>query len=132
MSLSTSKTFIKGSQRDQFMYYRDNGIRTYHDLRTATVQLKNVHIVPVVVGALGSDTRKLVDQVTKLKMQTHLLQKTTLLGRTRVLQKVMDMDKKRRNPWDPSSLSDYINFKREWSKSSQRIYKDKLNKRFNK
>ena len=47
--------------------------------------IKNVEVVPVVVGALGSVTKKLGKWIEKLgiRVRIGLLQKTTLLGMAR-------------------------------------------------
>ena len=54
--------------------------------------ITNVDVVPVVVGALGSVTKKLGKWIEKLgiRVRIGLLQKTTLLGMARILRKVLD------------------------------------------
>ena len=54
--------------------------------------VKNVEVVPVVVGVLGSVTKKLGQWIKKLgiRVRIGLLQKTTLLGTTRMLRRVLD------------------------------------------
>ena len=49
-------------------------------------------VVPVVVGALRSVTKKLGQWIEKLRIRVRigLLQKTTLLGTARILRKVLD------------------------------------------
>ena len=56
-------------------------------------QLKSVKVVPIVVGALGSVSKKLQDHVGELDVEISnaLLQKTALLGTARILRKVLDM-----------------------------------------
>ena len=56
-------------------------------------KLRTVQIVPVVVGALGSVTKRLRDFIKKLDItiQTRFLQKTALLGTARILRKVLDI-----------------------------------------
>ena len=53
--------------------------------------MKNVIVVPVIIGALGSITKKLDEWLEKLDItvNTALLQKTTLLGTARILRKVL-------------------------------------------
>ena len=56
-------------------------------------KLRTVQIVPVVVGALGSVTKRLREFLKKLNItiQTRFLQKTALLGTARILRKVLDI-----------------------------------------
>ena len=51
-----------------------------------------ISVIPVVVGALGSITKKLNEWLEKLELAVNivLLQKTTLLGTARILRKVLE------------------------------------------
>ena len=56
------------------------------------LNIRSIKVIPVVVGALGSTSRKLKKFIEKLGVviSTALLQKTVLLGTTRILRKVLD------------------------------------------
>ena len=53
---------------------------------------RNVVVLPVIVGALGSITKKLGEWIRKLdiSLAIGLLQKTAILGTARILRKVLD------------------------------------------
>ena len=56
-------------------------------------KLKEVDVVPVVIGALGTVTKKFkkwIDQL-ELKLTVEELQKPCLLGTARILRKVLDL-----------------------------------------
>ena len=54
--------------------------------------VKNIDMVPVVVGVLGNVTKKLGQWIKKLGMRVRigLLQKTMLSGTARILRRVLD------------------------------------------
>ena len=54
--------------------------------------IRSIKAIPVVVGALGSTSKKLKKYVEELGdvINTALLQKTALLGAARILRKVLD------------------------------------------
>ena len=54
--------------------------------------MRSVIVVPVVIGALGSITKKLNEWLEELELTVNivLLQKTTLLGTARILRKVLE------------------------------------------
>ena len=54
--------------------------------------MRSVIVVPVIVGALGSITKKLDEWLEKLDITVNiaLLQKTTLLGTARILREVLE------------------------------------------
>ena len=56
-------------------------------------KLKMVEVVPVVIGSLGSVTKGFDRWIEKLGIPLNggVMQKTTLLGITRVLRKVLEM-----------------------------------------
>ena len=71
-------------------------IEKYQELEREIKRLwkqRKVQIVPVVVGALGSVTKRLRELVKKLEitLQTRFLLKTALLGTARILRKVLDI-----------------------------------------
>ena len=55
-------------------------------------EMRKVRVVPIVVGALGSISKKLQEHVKELDVEVSnaLLQKTALLGTARILRKVLD------------------------------------------
>ena len=70
-------------------------VEKYQDLKREIKRiwnLRNVIVVPVIVGALGSITKKLGEWIKKLDISIaiELLQKTTILGTARILRKVLD------------------------------------------
>ena len=71
-------------------------VEKYQDLKREIKRIwnfRNVIVVPVIVGALGSITEKLGEWIEKLNISTaiELLQKTTtILGTARILRKVLD------------------------------------------
>ena len=56
-------------------------------------QLKNVKVVPVVIGALGSVTKELDNWMEKLELPSNVgaIQKTALLGKARILRRVLEL-----------------------------------------
>ena len=68
-------------------------IEKYQDLTWEIRLMWSVKIIPVVVGALGSVTKKLGQWIEKLgiRVRIGLLQKTTPLGTARILRKVIDL-----------------------------------------
>ncbi len=67
----------------------------YQDLKREIKRIWNMRsviVVPVIVGALGSVTKKLDEWLEKLDItiNTAILQKTTLLGTARILRKVLE------------------------------------------
>ena len=67
----------------------------YQDLKREVKRIWNMRsviVVPVVIGALGSITKKLNEWLEKLELAVNivLLQKTTLLGTARILRKVLE------------------------------------------
>ena len=57
--------------------------------------VKNVEVIPVIVGVLGSVMKKLRQWIKKLgiRVRIGLLQKTTLLGTARMMRRVLDSPK---------------------------------------
>ena len=55
-------------------------------------KIRSIKVIPVVVGALGSISKKLKNCIKELGVviSTILLQKTALLGTARILTKVLD------------------------------------------
>ena len=71
-------------------------VEKYQDLRRETGrlwQLRKVHVVPVVVGALGSVTKEFDRWMEKLGVPVDVgaVQKTALLGTARILRMVLEM-----------------------------------------
>ena len=71
-------------------------LNNYEDLKYEIAriwQMKKVDVIPVVIGALGTVTRKFDKWVKKLELDcpVELLQKACLLGSARVIRKVLDM-----------------------------------------
>ena len=56
-------------------------------------QLKNVKVVPVVIGALGSVTKDFDNWMEKLEVPSNVgpIQKTALLGTARILRRVLEL-----------------------------------------
>ena len=54
--------------------------------------IRSIKVIPVVVGALGSTSKKLKNCIEELGVviSTALLQKTALIGTTHILRKVLD------------------------------------------
>ena len=54
--------------------------------------IRSIKVIPVVVGALGSTSKKLKNYIEEMGfvVSTALLQKTALLGTARILRKVLD------------------------------------------
>ena len=70
-------------------------INKYDELRVEVKKLwemKDVRVIPIVVGALGSISKNLQEYVNKLEVEisSALLQKTALLGTARILRNVLD------------------------------------------
>ena len=70
-------------------------VEKYQDMKREIKRIWNmwsVIVVPVIVGALRSITKKLDEWLEKLDFIVNipLLQKTTLLGTTRISRKVLD------------------------------------------
>ena len=70
-------------------------IERYQELKREIKRMWNIRIIkvtPVVVGALGSKSKKLKNCTEELGvvLSTALLQKTALLGTARILRKVLD------------------------------------------
>ena len=70
-------------------------VEKYQDLKREIAKIwkmKEVKVVPIVVGALGSVSRSLGKWIDKLgiKIKTEFLQKTALLGTARILRKVLE------------------------------------------
>ena len=70
-------------------------IERYQELKREIKRMWNIRsikVIPVVVEALGSTSRKLKKFIEELGVviSTALLQKTALLGTTRILRKVLD------------------------------------------
>ena len=66
--------------------------------------IRSIKVIPVVVGALGSTSKKLKNCIEELGVviSTALLQKTALIGTTHILRKVLDCR--------------YVLWKRSWKK----------------
>ena len=56
--------------------------------------MKNIDIIPIIVGALGSITTELGKRIEQLNIEIAIekLQKTTLLGTARILRKVLEIE----------------------------------------
>ena len=56
-------------------------------------KMKKVEVIPVIIGALGTITKKLKGWLEKIgvEIRTELLQKSALLGTARIIRKVMEM-----------------------------------------
>ena len=70
-------------------------IERYQELKREIKRMWNIRIIkvtPVIVGALGSKSKKLKNCTEELGvvLSTALLQKTALLGTARILRKVLD------------------------------------------
>ena len=70
-------------------------LRNNQDLKREVKRIWNMRsviVVPVVIGALGSITKKLNEWLEKLELTVNivLLQKTTLLETARILRKVLE------------------------------------------
>ena len=70
-------------------------VEKYQDMKREIKEmwnLRNVVVVLVILGALGSITKKLGEWIKKLDISLGigLLQKTTILGTARILRKVLD------------------------------------------
>ena len=69
--------------------------KKYQNLKREILRLcnlKKIDVIPVVLGAFGSVVKnfeKYADQI-KIKVDLHTIQKTTLLGTTRILIKVLE------------------------------------------
>ena len=69
--------------------------KKYQNLKREILRLcslKKIDVIPVVLGAFGSIAKnfeKYADQI-KIKVDLHTIQKTTLLGTTRILIKVLE------------------------------------------
>ena len=73
-------------------------IERYQELKREIKRMWNIRsikVIPVVVGALGSTSKKLKKYIEELGVfiNTALLQKTALLGTVRILRKVLIADK---------------------------------------
>ena len=57
-------------------------------------RMKNIDIIPIIVGALGSITTELGKRIEQLNIEIAIekLQKTTLLGTARILRKVLEIE----------------------------------------
>ena len=55
-------------------------------------KMKKVVIIPIVIGALGTVTKNIKENLEKMeiKCEVNLLQKATLLGTARIIRKVLD------------------------------------------
>ena len=70
-------------------------IEKYQDLKREIMKLwslKSVEVIPVVVGALGSVSKKIGQYLEKIGIDVRigLLQKTALLGTARILRSVLE------------------------------------------
>ena len=70
-------------------------IEKYHNLKREIQRpwnLKNIDVISVVLGALGSVTKNFAKYVDKIgiKIDLHTVQKTTLLGTATILRKVLE------------------------------------------
>ena len=71
-------------------------VEKYNDLKREIGRMwgiRKVQVVPVVIGALGSVTKRFDKWIEKLDIQCNFvdMQKTALLGTARVLRKVLEM-----------------------------------------
>ena len=84
------------SRWDHGVYEKEGeNIEKYQDLKREIGRLwgiRHLEVVPVVVGALGVESKRLDAWLEKLgvTIRTGLLQKTALLGTARILRKVLD------------------------------------------
>ena len=72
-------------------------IEKYNDLKREIGRMwgiRKVQVVPVVIGALGSVTKRFDKGIEKLDIQCNSfdMQKTALLGTARILRKVLEME----------------------------------------
>ena len=73
-----------------------NKVEKYHDFKREIGRMwgiRKVQVVPVVIGALGSVTKRFDKWIEKLEIQCNFvdMQKTALLGTARILRKVLEM-----------------------------------------
>ena len=56
-------------------------------------RMKDVEVIPVVIGALGTVTKQFEKRIQKLDLEitVEMLQKPCLLGKARIIRKVLDM-----------------------------------------
>ena len=56
-------------------------------------RMKDVEVIPVVIGALGTVTKQFEKWIQKLDLEitVEMLQKPCLLGTARIIRKVLDM-----------------------------------------
>ena len=71
-------------------------IDKYQDLRREVSRLwqqKKVHVVPIVIGVLGSISKNFIGFLNQLEINTNMgeLQKAALLGTARILRKVLEL-----------------------------------------
>ena len=70
-------------------------IEKYENLRREMKQiwnLKSVHVIPVVIGALGAITGRFHSWIKSIRIEVRVehLQKTALLGTSKILRKVLE------------------------------------------
>ena len=75
---------------------KNEKVEKYQDLKREIARVWNiraVQVVPIVVGSLGSVTKNLDKWLGKLniKISISLSQRTTLLGTSRILRKVLEL-----------------------------------------
>ena len=81
-------------------------IEKYQDLKREIMKLwslKSVEVIPVVVGALGSVSKKIGQYLEKIGIDVRigLLQKTALLGTVRIVRSVLEteVENHSKDPW---------------------------------
>ena len=81
---------VKGEEKEK------EKVEKYQDLKNVIRRLwklRNVEIVPVVIGALGSDSAEFDRWMGKLGLicNVGVMQKAALLGTARILRKILEM-----------------------------------------
>ena len=71
-------------------------VEKYQELRQEIIKLlrlKRAEVIPIIIGALGAVTKKSSKWMEKLDLEirVELLQKTALLGTSRILRKVLNV-----------------------------------------
>ena len=85
------------SPGDSRVFTKENEkVEKYQDIKREIARLwklKKVEVVPVVIGALGSVSKRLKKWLEKLgiEIKTEVLQKTALLGTARILRQVLEV-----------------------------------------
>lgn len=83
---------IERKEKEKFQYHID---LKYELLKVCNTEVTKVHIIPIVVGALGIFTKNTVKYLQKIdsKSGLELLQRGCLLRTTRIIRKALDYNK---------------------------------------